>query len=83
MEANTITLFFKEIIITKETTEVNGDVEPTLPMLEVVENCFQPTPTPPFTNVGPIETIHKLHAQARKKKTLVRFGNMHLLLALL
>jgi hypothetical protein len=38
MEANTITLFFKEIIIAKETTEANGDVDPALPMLEVVEN---------------------------------------------
>jgi hypothetical protein len=52
-------------------------------MLEIVENCFQPTPTPPFTNVRPIGTIHKLCAQAMKKKTSARFGNMHLLLALL
>jgi hypothetical protein len=83
MEANTITLFFKERIVAKETMEANGDVDPALPMLKVVEICFQLTPTPPFTNVGPIGTIHKLHAQARKKKTSIRFGNMHLILALL
>ncbi len=63
--------------------EANGDIDPTFPMLEVEENCFQPTPTPPFTNVRPIGKIHKLGAQARKKKTSVRFGNVHLLLALL
>jgi hypothetical protein len=83
MEANIITLFFKETIVAKETTEANGDVDLAFPMLEVVKNYFQPTPTPPFTNVGPIGTIHKLHAQARERKTLARFGNIHLLLALL
>jgi hypothetical protein len=41
MEANTTTLFFKETIVAKETMEANdGDVDPTLPMLNVVENCF-------------------------------------------
>jgi hypothetical protein len=76
-------LFFKEIIVAKEIMEANGDVNPAFPMLKVVENCFQLTPTPPFTNVGPIGTIHKLCAQTRKKKTSIRFGNMHLLLVLL
>ncbi len=76
-------MFFKERIVAKETMEANGDVDPALLMLEVVENCFQPTPTPSFTNVMPIGKIHKLGAQARKKKTSVRFGNVHLLLALL
>jgi hypothetical protein len=33
MEANTITLFFKERIVAKEKMEANGDVDLALPML--------------------------------------------------
>ncbi len=47
--------------------EANVDVN-AFPMLEIVENCLQLTPTPPSTSVGPLGIVHKLHAQARKKK---------------
>jgi hypothetical protein len=47
-------LFFKERIVAKETMEANGDVDPTLPMLEVVENFLQSTSTPPSTSARPI-----------------------------
>jgi hypothetical protein len=67
METNTITLLFKETIVVEEKMEAKVDVD-ALPMSEVVENCLQPTPTPPSTSVGPLRIVHKLHAQARKKK---------------
>ncbi len=47
--------------------EANVDVDG-FPMLKVVENCLQLTSTPPSTSVGPLGLVHKLHAQARKKK---------------
>jgi hypothetical protein len=47
--------------------EINVVIDPTLPMLKVVDNCFQLTPTPPSTIVRPLRMIHKLHAQTRKK----------------
>jgi hypothetical protein len=67
METNTITLFLKETIVVEEKMEASVDVD-ALPMLEVVENYLQPTPTPPSTSVGPLGIVHKLHAQGRKKK---------------
>ncbi len=47
--------------------EANFDVDQTLPMSKVVENYFQPTPTPPSTSVRPLKIVHKLCAQVRKK----------------
>lgn len=69
MEANITTSLFKEIIFTEEIMEINVVIDPTLPMLKVVDNCFQFTPTPPSTIVGPLRIIHKLHAHTRKKKS--------------
>jgi hypothetical protein len=60
-------LLFKETIVVEEKMEANVDVN-AFPMLEIVENCLQLTPTPPSTSVGPLGIVHKLHAQARKKK---------------
>jgi hypothetical protein len=48
--------------------EANFDVDPTLSMSKVVENYFQPTPTPPSTSVRPLKIVHKLCAQVTKKK---------------
>jgi hypothetical protein len=42
--------------------ETNVDVDLALPMLEVLDNCLQLTPTPPSTSVEPLGKIHKLHA---------------------
>jgi hypothetical protein len=47
--------------------EVDIDIDPTMPMSIVVENCFYPTPS--TTCVGPSGTRQKKRAQARKKKT--------------
>ncbi len=66
IEANTLlTPFFKEIIVVKEIVEPNVNIDPTCPMLEVVENCLQPIIAPPSTSVGPnqeqyINCMHKL-----------------------
>lgn len=49
--------------------KANVDVYSNVSMLEGVENCFEFTSTPPSTNVGPLGTIHKQHAQANKNKS--------------
>lgn len=58
----------KEATIEEKIIEVNVDVDPTFPMSEVVENFLQSTSTPPSTSARPLGTIHKMHAQIRKKK---------------
>jgi hypothetical protein len=67
MEANITTSLFKETIFAEEIMEINVVIDPALPLLKVVDNCFQLTP--PSTIVGPLRKIHKLHAQTRKKKS--------------
>jgi hypothetical protein len=54
MEANIAMPLFKEATIAEKIVEANVDVDPTLPMLEVVENFLQSTSTPPSTSARPI-----------------------------
>jgi hypothetical protein len=46
MEANITTSLFKETIFVEETMEVKVVIDPTFPMLKVMDNCFRLTPTP-------------------------------------
>jgi hypothetical protein len=80
METNTTTPLFKEPTNAKVVEEVNIDIDPTMPMSTIVENCFQPTP--PTTCAGPSRIRQKMHAQARKKKTLIprRMKNINMFL---
>jgi hypothetical protein len=49
--------------------EVKVVIDPTFPMLKVMDNCFRLTPTPWSTIVRPLKIVYKLHAQTRKKKS--------------
>jgi hypothetical protein len=61
MEANIITLLFKETMVGEKIVGTNVDVDLALLMLEVIDNYLQLTPAAPSTSVEPLGTIHKLH----------------------
>jgi hypothetical protein len=54
MEANIMTLLFKETMVGKKIVETNANVDLALPMLKVLDNCIQLTLAPPSTNVEPL-----------------------------
>jgi hypothetical protein len=62
MEANIITLLFKETMVGEKIVETNVDINLALPMLKVLDNCLQLTHAPPSTSVEPLGTVHKFHA---------------------
>ncbi len=64
MEGNITILLFMETIAAKDIVEANANVDP---MLKVVENCIQPTPSPLSISVGPLEQyINYMHKLGRK-----------------
>jgi hypothetical protein len=69
MEVNITTPLFEEPTNVEVVEEVDIDIDPTMPMSTVVENYIQSTP--PTIWVGPSKTKQKIHAQVRKKKTLI------------